>query len=106
MRCASPPNRWGCRRCSSSASRNAHGSRHAHRNTLVRVSQDGIEGLGEAAPSHYYGETSELVDRALASWAPVLGDDPFALDAIERRMDEVVHGHFAARAAVEMALHD
>ena len=78
----------------------AHGSRRAHRNTLVRLSHDGIEGLGEAAPSHYYGETSELVERSLAAWAPILGDDPFALDAIERRMDEVVHGHHAARAAV------
>jgi L-alanine-DL-glutamate epimerase-like enolase superfamily enzyme len=84
----------------------AHGSRRAHRNTLVRLSQDGIEGLGEAAPSHYYGETAELVDQVLAAWAPALGDDPFALDAIERRMDAVVHGHQAARAAVEMALYD
>ncbi len=84
----------------------AHGARRAHRNTLVRLSHDGIEGLGEAAPSHYYGETAELVDQALAAWAPVLGDDPFALDAIDRRMDGVMHGHHAARAAIEMALHD
>lgn len=84
----------------------AHGSRRAHRNTLVRLQHDGIEGLGEAAPSHYYGETSELVEHALAAWAPELGDDPFALDAIDRRLDAVLHGHHAARAAVEMALHD
>ena len=84
----------------------AHGSRRAHRNTLVRLEHDGIEGLGEAAPSHYYGETAELVDHALAAWAPVLGDDPFALDAIDDRLDGVMYGQHAARAAIEMALHD
>ncbi len=84
----------------------SHGARRSHRNTLVRLEHDGIEGLGEAAPSHYYGETSELVEAALARWAGELGDDPFALDAILRRLDEALHGQAAARAAVEMALHD
>ena len=84
----------------------AHGARRAHRNTLVRIEHDGIEGLGEAAPSHYYGETPELVEAALAEWAPHLGTDPFALDALERRLDGVLHGQSAARAGLEMALHD
>ena len=84
----------------------AHGARRAHRNTLVRLEHDGIEGLGEAAPSHYYGESSELVDTALAEWAPHLGDDPFALDGIARRLEDALHGQHAARAAVEMALYD
>jgi len=84
----------------------AHGSRRAHRNTLVRLEHDGVEGIGEAAPSHYYGETEELALAALAAWAPALGDDPFALDAIEHRLDEVLQGQAAARAALEMALHD
>jgi L-alanine-DL-glutamate epimerase-like enolase superfamily enzyme len=84
----------------------AHGSRRGHRNILVRLEHDGVEGLGEAAPSHYYGETSEMVVAALERWAPLLGDDPFALDAIVRRLDDDLHGQFAARAAIEMALHD
>ena len=84
----------------------AHGSRRAHRNMLVRLRHDGVEGLGEAAPSHYYGETFETVATALAEWAPHLGDDPFALDAIDRRLDSVLQGHAAARAAVDTALHD
>src|SRR5262249_28772246 len=67
---------------------------------------DGIEGLGEASPSHYYGETAELAEAALAAWAPVLGDDPLALDAIERRLDGVLQGQAAARAGLESALHD
>lgn len=84
----------------------AHGSHRAYRNTLVRLEHEGIVGLGEASPSHYYGETPRLVEQALDVWAPVLGDDPFALDAIETRMGAALHGHGAAHAAIEMALHD
>jgi len=84
----------------------AVGARTHHANTLVRIERDGIEGLGEAAPSHYYGETEALVEEALDAWEPCLGDDPFALDPIERRMDAVLQGQGAARAAIEMALHD
>src|SRR5207247_7494777 len=84
----------------------AHGASRAHRNTLVRLSHDGLEGLGEAAPSHYYGETPATVDAALAAWGPLLGDDPFALDALEGRLDSAVQGHGAARAGLEVALHD
>jgi L-Ala-D/L-Glu epimerase / N-acetyl-D-glutamate racemase len=84
----------------------AHGSRRAHRNTLVRLRHDGIEGIGEAAPSHYYGETFETVSVALAEWAPHLGSDPFALEAIEHRLDGVLQGNAAARAGIETALHD
>lgn len=88
------------------AFRIAHGSKQEYRNTLVRIEHEGIEGWGEASPAHYYGETPETVALALATWAPQLGDDPFALDAIEGRLDRVLQGHGAARAALEMALHD
>lgn len=84
----------------------AHGARRAHQNTLVRLTHEGLEGLGEAAPSHYYGETAATVEAALAEWAPLLGDDPFALDALEHRLDGALQGHGAARAGLEMALHD
>jgi L-alanine-DL-glutamate epimerase-like enolase superfamily enzyme len=84
----------------------AVGARSGHTNTLVRLEHDGIEGLGEASPSHYYGEHASLVTAALDLWAPVLGDDPFAFDAIERRMHDTLRGHGAAHAAIEMALHD
>lgn len=84
----------------------AVGASHGHANTLVHIDHDGIEGLGEASPSHYYGESRPLVEAALARWATCLGDDPFALDAIERRMDDVLLGQGAAHAAIEMALHD
>jgi L-alanine-DL-glutamate epimerase-like enolase superfamily enzyme len=84
----------------------AHGSHQAYENTLVRIEHDGVEGIGEAAPSHYYGESAGTVREALTTWAPHLGDDPFALDAIEARLDGVLAGNAAARAGLEMALHD
>lgn len=84
----------------------AHGAKRGHENTLVRIEHEGVTGLGEASPSHYYGETPRMVEAALDAWAEVLGDDPFALAAIERRMRDRLRGHGAAAAAIEMALHD
>ena len=84
----------------------ALGAKRGHENTLVRLEHDGVVGLGEASPSHYYGESPALVREALAHWAPCLGEDPFALDAIEARLDATLMGNGSARAALEMALHD
>ncbi len=82
------------------------GATRGHENTLVRIEHEGLEGLGEASPSHYYGESRALVERALETWTRCLGDDPFALEAIERRMHHTLRGHGAAHAAIDMALHD
>lgn len=84
----------------------AHGSAKRHENTLVRIEHEGVTGLGEAAPSHYYGESRPLVEEALRTWAAHLGDDPFALDALHARLDGVLQGQSAARAALDTALHD
>lgn len=84
----------------------AHGEKTVHENTLVRIEHEGVTGLGEASPSHYYGETRAMVGEALDTWAPHLGDDPYAIEAIHARLDTVLQGHDAARAAIDMALHD
>jgi L-alanine-DL-glutamate epimerase-like enolase superfamily enzyme len=83
-----------------------HGTSKGHENTLVRLEHEGTLGIGEASPAHYYGETRALVEQALEAWAPHLGEDPFALDAIERQLDQALDGQRAARAALESALHD
>ena len=82
------------------------GARKQHRNLLVRIEHDGLEGLGEAAPARYYGENRELAQAALDAWAPHLGEDAFALEALGARLDGVLRGQSAARAALDMALHD
>lgn len=84
----------------------AHGTEKGHANTVVRVEHDGIEGWGEASPARYYGESRELGEQALKIWEPLLGDDPFALEAIDRRLDQALDGQRAARAALETALWD
>jgi L-alanine-DL-glutamate epimerase-like enolase superfamily enzyme len=84
----------------------ALGARSRYPNTLVRIEHDGLTGLGEASPAHYYGENEALVKAALDTWAPHLGVDPFALEAIEARLHGVLQWNGAAHAAIDMALHD
>ena len=67
----------------------------------VRVDHLGHAAFGEAAPIERYGETS---DSALSWLSEVeLGDDPWALDEIERGLPP---GEYAARAGLDAALHD
>lgn len=85
----------------------ARGSQDTYRTVLVRlVDHEGLEGLGEAAPQRYYGETTETALAALAVYAGVLPSDPSHLEHAESRMIEALHGNNSARAAVSTALHD
>ena len=84
----------------------AHGTSRTHDNTLVRLEHEGVTGLGEAAPSHYYGQNRAIVEEALDAWAPQLGDDPWDLDGIDARLATVLAGNRAAHAALDAALHD
>lgn len=77
----------------------------------VRITDDeGREGWGEAAPNAYYGETAETVEAVLARYADVLADvaagDVFALERIEKAVEQAVGRNPAARVAVSAALHD
>jgi L-Ala-D/L-Glu epimerase / N-acetyl-D-glutamate racemase len=67
----------------------------------VEIRHDGVSGFGQGAPIARYDESTAT---ALA-WIPAveLGDDPWAHDAIEARLPR---GEFAARSAVDAALHD
>lgn len=79
----------------------------AIRTVLVRIRDaDGVEGVGEATPQFFYGETIESVHAALARYAAVLGHDPFDLEGIDTRMLLALSGNASARAAVSSALHD
>ena len=79
----------------------SRGSEDEVENVAVEVAHGRVSGFGEAAPIERYAESA---DSALACLEHVeLGDDPFALDEIEARLPP---GEFAARAAVDAALHD
>jgi L-Ala-D/L-Glu epimerase len=88
----------------------AYGTSSATRNVLVKLSFEGMVGLGEAAPASYHSEKRETVMSVLALFKEkekdIFGDDPFAIEEISQRMDKVIAGNYAAKAAIEMALHD
>jgi len=79
---------------------------------LIRIlSEDGLEGLGEATtPSGPWwgGESVETIKLMIDKYlAPLLvGQRSFDLAPLMRRMDQIVHGNSFAKAAVEMALLD
>ena len=69
----------------------------------VELEHDGALGYGEAAPIERYAESAESARAYLEESVELLGDDPFAFDAIEARLPQ---REFAARAAIDAALHD
>lgn len=80
----------------------SHGASDQRRNALVKIEHDGMVGYGEAAAVFYYGDTQESLS-AYLNGLPPLGNDPFALEAMLNALPEGPH---AARAAVDIALHD
>jgi L-Ala-D/L-Glu epimerase len=72
----------------------------------LELEHDGIVGVGESAPVYYRGESAESAAEFLTEEAPALaGDDPFALEAIGQRVEDV-DGQAAGKAALDGALHD
>ncbi|MEK6767356.1 MAG: dipeptide epimerase [Gemmatimonadota bacterium] len=85
----------------------ARGTQSSYRVVWVRLTDDdGVEGWGEADPSSYYGETADTVVAALQRLAPLLPEDPFALEEAEGRLAASLKGNAAARVALSAALHD
>jgi L-alanine-DL-glutamate epimerase-like enolase superfamily enzyme len=72
---------------------------------FVEIEHHDVRGFGEASPQEHYGESASSAASFLSEAERLLGDDPFALDEIEERLASLP-GEHAARAAVDMALHD
>jgi L-Ala-D/L-Glu epimerase / N-acetyl-D-glutamate racemase len=70
---------------------------------IVELRLSGVSGYGEAAAIERYGESAESARVYVEEHAEALGDDPFALDEIFERLPA---REFAARAALDAALHD
>ncbi len=84
----------------------ARGSRTSQSVVQLELEHEGLVGRGEAAPVYYRGESVESAAEFLTTAAPALvGDDPFALEAIEERLEDV-DGEAAGKAALDAALHD
>ena len=84
----------------------SRGSMSSTETILLELEHDGLVGFGEAAPVYYRDEEVSSAVAFLAEEAPVLvGDDPFALEAIGERLEDV-DGQAAAKAVIDAALHD
>ncbi|MGH7689487.1 MAG: dipeptide epimerase [Gemmatimonadaceae bacterium] len=86
----------------------ARGGASEYTRVRVRlVDGDGVEGIGEAAPSTFYGETADTVVAALEQVRPIVeAADPWALEALEGALRRALRGNAAARMAVSAAAHD
>ncbi len=71
---------------------------------VLSVQVDG--GLGEAAPARFYGETVRTVTTAFEILEPVLDDGLDAIQDIMTRFESTLGGNYAAKSAIDIALHD
>jgi L-alanine-DL-glutamate epimerase-like enolase superfamily enzyme len=69
----------------------------------VELTHSGVRGHGEAAPIERYDESPQSALVYVEEHAALLGDDPFALEDVMARLPA---REFAARAALDAALHD
>jgi len=84
----------------------ARGTSAVRHNVLTRIEHGGFEGYGEAAPNARYAEDAGTVLKALDELAPLLGDDPARHEAIIDRLAAALPDSGAARASIDIALHD
>ena len=69
----------------------------------VELTHSGVRGYGEAAPVDRYDESAESARAYVEANSGLLGGDPFALEEVMARLPAE---QFAARAAIDAALHD
>jgi L-alanine-DL-glutamate epimerase-like enolase superfamily enzyme len=79
-----------------------------YRDTLhVRLTRDGVTGVGEGAPIVRYHEDAASARAALeAARAVVLAADPWRMETLLAEAFRLLEGQYAARAALDIALHD
>lgn len=84
----------------------ARSTQYTSPNVIVQINHGDCVGYGEAAPDEYYGESQETVLACISHFAGNLGDDPFLLEDILRRLDRIIGLNPSAKATVDMALYD
>src|SRR6187401_1871127 len=81
----------------------ARGSQDMAEVVEVELRHEGVSGFGEAAPIDRYHESAQSALQFVENVAAELGDDPFALEQVMKRLPDE---EFAARAAIDAAFHD
>jgi L-alanine-DL-glutamate epimerase-like enolase superfamily enzyme len=84
----------------------ANSSRKTTPDVLTRLEFDGVTGYGEASMPPYLGESVVTATSFLSSLDLNQFTDPFQMDDILQYVDSVMPGNTAAKAAVDIALHD
>jgi L-Ala-D/L-Glu epimerase len=73
---------------------------------LTEIKYDGLTGYGEASMPPYLGESQESVSKFLSKVDLSQFPDPTQLDDILHHVDKVDAGNTAAKASIDIALHD
>ena len=81
-------------------------SRKTTPDVQVKIEYDGFTGFGEASMPPYLGQTVESVSAFLGKVDLGIFEDPFRIDEILTHIDSLSEGDTAAKAAVDIALHD
>lgn len=73
---------------------------------LTELKYEGVKGYGEASMPPYLGESHESVLKFLSLLNISQFTDPFLTEDILQYVDSVMPGNYAAKASVDIALHD
>ena len=81
----------------------SRGARDTEDVVVVELRHSGVSGFGEAAPVDRYEESVDSAVAYVEEHSDALGEDPFAFEEV---MERLPAREFAARAALDAALHD
>ena len=84
----------------------ANSSRKTTPDMLTCLEFDGVFGYGEASMPPYLGESVDSATKFLSALDLSQFKDPFQMDDILTYVDSVMLGNCAAKAAIDIALHD
>ena len=84
----------------------ANSSRTTTPIVLTKITYDGVTGYGEAAMPPYLGETQASVIEFLKKVDLSIFSSPFLIEDIMKYVDAIAINNTAAKAAVDIALHD
>jgi L-alanine-DL-glutamate epimerase-like enolase superfamily enzyme len=73
---------------------------------ITRLEYDGYKGYGEASMPPYLGESHKTAGDFLSKIDLSVYSDPFLIEDILEYVDSVAPGNYAAKASVDIALHD
>ncbi|MGE0019790.1 MAG: dipeptide epimerase [Draconibacterium sp.] len=73
---------------------------------LVKIEFEGITGYGEASMPPYLGESHDSATKFLSALNLQQFTDPFRMEEILEYVDKTAPGNAAAKASVDIALHD